>query len=299
MPYDFSLTSEVLNDRTIHYAQLNGTTQPKFIIGKRAKYHEYLGLSNTQVTPGLVYNPADHVKDHGFWAYFIHPTSQGESKGSLICLNTYDTAKFTFSFMQYGAHVPNGDFVKLFRKLLALPNAGEYFSKLKLTGSRIFYDNGTDAPSQLENDTSTQALMDYLNPTLLDIEIKELACAARFVHWATYDAVHRNIQVETAIEGYKKNMIGYNKRYNLNGVPAKVCQMVCDIRHQGRAKNDAIISALNTNGNYELAFNNLCSLGAGNFAERITTVRNNINNLLTAGIFNKKYDSASNSFVDM
>ena len=299
MPYDFSLTSEVLNDRTVHYAQLNGSTQPKFIVGKRARYQKYIGLSNTQITPGLVYNPVDHVKDHGFWAYFIHPTSQGESKGSHICLNTYDTAKFTFSFMQYGAHVPNGDFVKLLSKLLALPNAGEYFAKLKLTGSRIFYNNGTDAPTQLENDTSTQGLMDYLNPTLLDIESKELACAARFVHWGTYDAVHRNIQVETAIEGYKKNMIGYYKRYNLNGVPAKVCQMICDIRHQGRAKNDAIINALNTNGNYELAFNNLCTLGAPAFDERITTVKNTINSLLANGIFNKKYDGASNSFVDL
>jgi len=299
MPYDFSLTSEVLNKQTVQFAQVNGSTQPKFIVGKRTKYGANFGLINTQISPGLVYDPAKSAAEYGFWAYFIHPTSQGESKGSFTCLNTYDTAKFTFSFMQYGAHVPNGDFVRLFKKLLALPNAGEYFSKLLLKDKRIFLNSGSGVLKQLENDTSNQALMDYLNPTLNDVEIQELACSARFVHWATYDPVHRKTQVEAAIEGYKNNMIIYHKRYNLNGVPAKVCQMVCDIRHQGRAKSDAIIKALNTNGNYELAFNNLCSLGVPGFAERVNVVRNTINSLLASGIFNKKYDSAINSFVDM
>jgi len=98
---------------------------------------------------GLVYNPADYVADFGFWAYFIHPTAQAESRGSYLCLNTYDRAKFTFSFMQYAAHVPNGDFVKFFRKLLALPSGIDYFPKVVLKDSRIYYRDGNGTLSQL------------------------------------------------------------------------------------------------------------------------------------------------------
>ena len=300
MPYDFSLSSGVLaNGRTVHYASLNGSPQPKFVIGYRTRYDGNFGLYNTQVSTGLVYDPADYVNDFGFWAYFIHPTAQAESKGSYLCLNTYDRAKFTFSFMQYAAHVPNGDFVKFFHKLLALPRAGDYFPKLVLQDSRIFYKNSNGTLSQLESDSSTQALMDYMNPSLQEVENQELVCSARMVHWATYEASHRKVQVETAILHFKNNMVEYHKRFGLDGVPAKVCQMVCDIRHQGRGLNDRIANAMNTNGNHEQSFKNLCSIGASNYGQRITTVRNTINSLLTAGIFNKKYDSASNSFVDM
>jgi hypothetical protein len=300
MPHDFSLSSGVLaNGRTVHYAKLNGSDQPKFVIGSRTMYAGNFGLYNTSVTPGLVYNPADYVPDFGFWAYFIYPTAMAESKGSYLCLNTYDRAKFTFSFMQYAAHVPNGDFVKFFRKLLALPNARDYFPKLRIKDSRIFYVGSNGVLNQLESDTSTQALMDYFNPTLQEVENQELICAARMVHWASNDAAHRKIQVDTAIQHFKNNMVEYDKRFGLHGVPAKVCLMICDIRHQGRGLNDRIANALNTSGNYDLAFTNLCSIGAANYSQRITTVRSTINSLLTAGIFNKKYDKATNSFVDL
>lgn len=300
MPHDFSLSSGVLaNGRTVHYARLNGSPQPKFVIGSRTVYDGNFGLYNTTVTPGLVYNPAEYLSDYGFWAYFIHPTAMAESKGSYLCLNTYDRAKFTFSFMQYAAHVPNGDFVKFLRKLLALPNGADYFPKLVVKDSRIFYSGSNGVLKQLESDASTQALMDYLNPTLSEVENQELICSARMVHWAGNDAAHRKIQVETAIQHFKNNMIEYNKRFKLQGAPAKVCQVICDIRHQGRGMNDRIAHALNTGGNYDLAFTNLCTIGAANYAQRITTVRNSINSFVASGIFNKKYDSTSNSFVDM
>jgi len=300
MPYDFSLSSGVLaNGRTVHYAKLNGGPDPKFLVGSRTMYLGNFGLYNTQVTPGLVYNPNAYAADFGFWAYFIYPTAMAESKGSYTCLNTYDKAKFTYSFMQYGAHVPNGDFVKFFRKILALPNAGNYFPKLVLKDSRIFYKNDTGTLKQLESDSSTQELMDYLNPTLQDVETQELICSARMVHWATNDADHRKVQVETAIEHFKSNMVEYNRRFGLNGAPAKVCQIISDIRHQGRGMNDRIAAALNTGGNFDQAFLNLCSIGAANYSERIKTVRNTITDMLKSGIFNKKYDSASNSFTEM
>lgn len=299
MPHDFTLSSGVLaNGRTVYYAKLNGSDRPKFIVGSRTMYDGNLGLFNTGIAPGLVYNPADYVSDFGFWAYFIYPTAMAESKGSFLCLNTYDRAKFTFSFMQYAAHVPNGDFVKFFHKLLALPNAADYFPKLILKDLHIFYVGSNGVLKQLESETSTQALMDYLNPGLQEVENQELICSARMVHWASNDAAHRKIQIDTAIQHFKNNMVEYDKRFGLHGVPAKVCQLICDIRHQGRGKNDRIANALNTNGNYDLAFTNLCSIGATNYSQRITTVRSTINKLLIAGIFNKKYDRSTNSFVN-
>jgi hypothetical protein len=300
MPYDFSLSSGVLaNGRTTHYAQLNGTNEKKFTFAFRTMYDGNVGLYNTQVSGVPVYNPVDYMPEFGFWAKFIYPTAMAESQGAYTCLNTYDKAKFTFSFMQYAAHVPNGDFVRFFKKLLALPNATDYFPKLILKDSRIFYKNSNGTLSQLETDLSTQELMDYLNPSLQEVESQELICAARMVHWATNDTNHRRIQVETAIHHFKANMVEYNKRFKLNGVPAKVCQMICDIRHQGRGMNDRIANALNTNGNYNLAFTNLCSIGAANYSQRINTVRSTITKLLNDGSFNKKYDSASNSFISI
>src|SRR2546425_705153 len=131
MAYDFLLSSATLTSgRTVHYAQLTGSDQPKFIIGYPTRYEGNTGLFNTTINSSIVYNPADYSEQSGFWAHFIYPTARAESKGSFFCLNTYDRAKFTFTFMQFAAHVPDGDFVKFFKKLLALPNGADYFPKL-------------------------------------------------------------------------------------------------------------------------------------------------------------------------
>jgi len=82
-------------------------------------------------------------------------------------------------------------------------------------------------------------------------------------------------------------------------VPAKVCQMICDIRHQGRGTNDRIANALNTGGDFEKAFNNLCTIGEANYKPRIDTVKKTIKTLEQAGIFNKRYERARNTFVNM
>ncbi|MDP1728454.1 MAG: hypothetical protein Q8M15_16840 [Bacteroidota bacterium] len=299
MAYDFLLSSETLNTgRKVHYAQLAGSNQPKFVIGYPTLYLGNKGLFNTTLEAAFAYKPQDYITEHDFWAYFIQPTAQAESRGSYFCLNTYDRAKFTFTFMQFAAHVPNGDFINFFKKLLALPIAKEYFPKLILQNNRIFYryDNGT--LKQLEDDKSTVEFMDYLNPSLNEIENQELICCARMVHWVKNDPLHKQIQVNSAIELYKKNMIVYDRRFNLDNTPAKVCQVICDIRHQGRGTNDRIAAAINTNGDYDKAYQNLLLIGDTNYSERIKTVKNTIDKLFTQGIFNKKYSRANNSFID-
>jgi hypothetical protein len=298
MPNDFLLSSNVLaNGRTAHYAKLNNSQETRFLIGYKTQYERNFGIYNTATTASLTYDAEAFIAEFGFWALFIAPTAAAESQNSFICLNTYDRAKFTFSFMQYAAHVPNGDFVIFFKKLLALPNAAQYFPKLKIINGRINYVNATNTATPLESDTTTRPLMDYLNPTLADVENQELICAARMVHWATTDAAHRRIQVETGINHFKNNMPAYHQRFGLNNAPAKVCAMICDIRHQGRGLNDRIANALNTNGDWEKAYTNLCTVGATNYQTRINTVRNTIKRLGDAGLFNKKYKASNNSFI--
>ena len=299
MAYDFSISSGALSSgRTVYYAQLLNSTELKFVIGYGTMYEGNHGLFNTSTKGTLLFHPADYEKDFGFWSYFIYPTAKAESGGSFICLNTYDRAKFTFSFMQYAAHVPNGDFVRFLKHLLVLPHAGDYFPKLVLQNKRIFYKNANNTLAQLESDESTDALMDYFNPSLSEIENQERICSARMVHWATNDPLHRKVQIETAIDNFRTNMVHYDKRFNLDHVPAKVCGVICDIRHQGRATNDRIAAALDTNGDYDKAYQNLLTIGDANYSERIKTVKNTINKLLEEGIFKKKYQRENNEFVD-
>src|SRR4029078_12734067 len=122
---------------------------------------------------------------------------------SFICLNTYDRASFTFGFLQYAAHVPNGDFVKFFKEMLDFPSASFYFAILTLKSARICYVESSGALTQLEDDSSTAKLMRYLNPTLDGIENQELICAARMVHWTTIDQNVRDLQVDFGIRHFK------------------------------------------------------------------------------------------------
>jgi hypothetical protein len=138
--------------------------------------------------------------------------------------------------------------------------------------------------------------MDYLNPTLNEIENQELICAARFVHWSMNDPAHRKIQVDAAVEHIMNGMIEYHKRFNLDHAPAKVCALICDIRHQGRASNDRIANALNTQGNWDKAYTNLLTIGNANYSSRISTIKNSISGLINQGIFTRSYNASDNSF---
>jgi hypothetical protein len=300
MPLDFLLTSGTLsNGRTVHYAQRANSTESKFVIGYPTTYDgNKTGLYNLgSASPALIYRHEDYSAQYGFWAVFLYPTAMAESKGSYIVLNTYDRAQFTFTFMQFAAHVPNGDFVDFFKQLLALPNASEYFPRLVVQNKRIFYKNANKTLKQLEDDDSTQELMNYLNPSLNEIENQELICAARMVHWAMNDPQHRALQVRSAIDLYRENMVNYDKRFSLDGAPAKVCLVICDIRHQGRGKNDRIATALSTNGDWEKAYNNLLTIGEANYKGRIDTLKKTIASLEKAGLFNKKWNREKKAFV--
>ena len=298
MAYSFPITSSVLpNGRTAYYAIRLNSSENQFIIGYRTKYQDNFGLFNIDVKTGLTYQPDDFRTAHGFWADFIFPTAYVESKGSYFCLNTYDRAQFTFGFMQYAAHVPNGDFVRFLRALLQLPLATEYFPRLRLQQGRIFYENSNQTFNQLETDASTQLLMNYLNPTLLDIENQETISSARMVHWAQNDPKNPTVQVSLAIELFQSNLPRYHHRLGLADAPVSVCAAVCDILHQGRGTFDRIAAALNTGGNWDHAYANLLLIGMVNYAERINGLKRKIGEAINTGVFNKTYDSGTNTFV--
>jgi len=257
-----------------YFGKIDGT---RFFIGSRVPFDGGKGLMNVKGTSEQQYKRDDFRGAHGFWADFIHPTAMAE--GALYhTLNTYDRALFTFTFLQYAAHVPNGDFVVYFRELLKLPLAAEYFPDLKLVNNRIsrVSDHGT---VQLESDTSTAGLMDYLNPSRREVEDTEVVQAAKFVHWAQNDPLHRQKQIEIGIAHFTENMAVYANRYNLDGALDSICLVVADIRHHGRAKSPVIVTALNSSKPLEA----LLAIGEQKYRERIATLRKEIKKLTDEG----------------
>ena len=257
-----------------YFGKIDGT---RFFIGNRVPFEGGKGLMNIKGTPAQRYNREEFRGTHGFWADFIHPTAMAE--GALYhTLNTYDRARFTFSFLQYAAHVANGDFVVYFRSLLTLPLAVEYFPDLKLVNNRIsrVTDNGTFA---LESDTSTSGLMNFLNPSRSQVEDNEVIQAAKFVHWAQNDPLHRQTQIDTGIKHFKQKMVSYANTFDLDGSLDSICLVIADIRHQGRAKNVVIANALRSSRPLE----SLLNIGAQRFPERIATLKREIKKLTEEG----------------
>ena len=266
--------------------------ESRFFIGSRVAFDGGKGLMNITGTSAQKYNRTDFRSVHGFWADFIHPTAMVE--GALYhTLNTYDRAHFTFTFLQFAAHVPNGDFVIYLRALLNLPLASEYFPDLVLDNNRVcrLTDEGT---VPLETDTSTAPLLDYLNPSVTEIEDTEVIQAAKFVHWAQNDPAHRQTQIDVGIAHFKVKMAGYAQQYGLDGVADTICQVIADIRHQGRAKTPAIVSALQSAKPLE----SLLALGEPRFHDRLVVLRREIKKLVTEGTFGThKYSASQKDFV--
>jgi len=271
---------------------------PKFFVGKKMHFMGTTGLANGVASANApIYDPAAHRGTHGFWADFIFPTVKCESRGIFHCVNTYDRARFTFTFLQYGAHVPDGDFVKFFRRLLSLGAGAEYFPDLVVKDGAICRATETGTV-RLESPETTEPLMQYLNPGLKEVEEIEAINAAKFIHWCDNDPQHPALQVAVGVEHLREAMKGYAQRYSLDGRSDKVCLVVADIRHQGRAKSSQILSALNTNGDDEKAFKNLLEIGKELFAVRVATLKSEANKLVAAGILGqRKYSVQQGDFV--
>jgi len=271
---------------------------PSFYVGSKVIYKnpqsgmESWGLINLS-TAGPLYDPADHRPQDGIWADFVYPICLCESQASFQCLNTYDRAFFTFGFLQFAAHVPDGDFVTYFHELLKLPEATEYFPDLKLDNGRIVkMVDGNVIP--LESAASTEGLMDYFNPSPEEVEDTEVIQAAKMVHWVQNDPKHREVQVKVGIAEFKKKMAVYARWYPvLDGNTPPICLMVADIHHQGRAKVAVVQAALQSDD----PLSALLKIGEPTYHDRLVTLRREIKALTDDGTFgNLKYDAGQNDF---
>jgi hypothetical protein len=264
----------------------------RFFVGNRVSFDGGKGLMNVSGTLAQRYDRTAFRDQHGFWADFIHPTAVVE--GSLFhAMNTYDRARFTFSFLQYAAHVPDGDFVLYLRALLELPLAKEYFPDLRVQNGRIvrLSENGLVL---LETGQSTDGLLDYLNPSRQEVEDTEVIQAAKFIHWAQNDPEHRRVQVDIGIAHFKNKMIEYAERYELDGPSDAICLVVADIRHQGRARTPVIVSALQSSD----PLNALLKIGEPEHHARLLALRQEIGKLVEEGILGtRNYSLATKDFV--
>jgi len=266
----------------------------RFLIGTRVPYQGLKGLRNLSGTVAQRYAAADFRAAHGFWADFLQPTAVAEG-GLFHTLNTYDRARFTFTFLQFAAHVPNGDFVRYVRALLKLPLASDYFPDLQLVKGRICrLKDGGGEPVALESDESTEGLLDYLNPSASEVEDTEVIQAAKFVHWAQTDPEHRRVQIECGVAYFQQAMVSYARRYALDGVDDAVCLVVADIRHQGRAGSAPIAVALRSPKPLEA----LLQLGEPGYHSRLLTLRGEISKSMADGLLGtRKYSAAKRDFV--
>ena len=272
------------------------TQGERFYVGNRVPFKGRLGLMNLRDQSSPIYDPAEYSDTFGHWAHFIRPTVKAESRGHFNCLNTYDTAGFTFGFLQFAAHVADGDFVKFFRALLQLDEHMAYFPDLELRDGRIVRptENGV---VRLETATSSDGLKKYLNPSGGEVENREVLSAARFVHWCAHSKAHRDVQMKVGVDNVRQKLRTAHHKINLEGRGDKVCFVVVDILHQGRG-TFAAMKHIIQNNNDAVAYEKLLTIGASSFRERIETIRAEVAKLEAAGHFGRKrYSSASNDLV--
>jgi len=264
---------------------------PEFVVGQQFKNGSRLGLFNSADPIGPFYRGTDWQAELGLWTRMLEPSAAAEGEGNMAALNTWDTARFTFGFVQFAAHTPNENFVILLRRLLALPLAAHYFPELSLANGRIRHATR----GALESASSTAALQSYLNPDPAKIDgDSEVSCAARLMHWTRADAAARRAQVTTAVD----KMRGYlaRKAADVDGRPDVICFLVWDIAHQGRAQSYAnqVRPALQA-AEPEAA---LLAIGADRFPGRIATLRREIGRLREAGVLGRhRYDRASQDLL--
>ena len=273
-----------------YYASVDG--EPAFFLGTEMAYGERRGLTNWSNPPGDRYYPDDFAPEYGDWAWYLLPTMACESHGFYTCLNTYDRARFTFGHLQFGAHTPDDNFVRLLRELLHLPLAAAYFPDLVLDEGRVHRLVGS-ASVPLETSHSTDALMDYLNPSAESVDSEETDKAARFVDWCVRDPTMRELLVHFGVRHQQEKLAWHATQLPLDGLVDKLCLVVMDILHHGRGGYNSIRLALAE----EEPLDALLNIGAAAYGPRIATLRAQIRDLEALGKAGRNvYRQATNSF---
>lgn len=267
----------------------------RFFVGKRVPYKGNIGLYNIfEDTPlqKLNYAAKDFTATLGFWANFIEPTAKCEGR-NFLTLNTYDRAVFTFGFGQFAAHVPNGDFVRFFRALLATPKARDYFPHLVIKNGHIHSTGNSGKTTPLEDDDSTDGLKRYLNPSLDEVEDSEVIAAAKFIHWTANDEAARQLQVDQMVATFRGFMRRAEGRVAMDNRPAPECCIIADILHHGRGGKmtwPLIDEALKSS----TPFDSLLAIGSPEWDERRKTLRKAI--AADSAFATQRWDTTAHDF---
>ena len=136
--------------------------------------------------------------------------------------------------------------------------------------------------------------MNYFNSSPASVDGEEADRSARLVHWVASHAEMRKLLVAYFVTQQRRKLAGHATKLPLEGLTDKLCLVVLDVLHQGRAKYDAIRAAL---GKAD-PFDALLALGASTYKERVATLRAEIQKLEARGIVGKKvYSKAAKDFV--
>lgn len=291
------------NTGTRWLARRAGPVPAEFLVGQTVSFNDgdgrHRGLYQTRVlneVPPLFYDRVEAEGDIGLWAHFIWPTVVAESAGGHhLLINTYDRARFTFGFYQLAAHTPNDNLILLFRALLQLPRAADYFPDLTLKGGKVHRrENG--ALTSLEVVTNVQrpngrfedqlvGFMSYLNPDTFNVGEIEALNSAKLMDWLLNDPEAVAISVRIAMAIMRRKVKAQASTFSLRGKDPRLAIWVSDIRHQGRGSKDEIKGALALSSLSE-RLAGLAAIGASSHRARIASVKNSIQALHREGRFN-------------
>lgn len=247
---------------TSWFANEVGKPATKFVVGQTVPFKDgdgaHRGLYQTAILnkiPKLYFDRNAAASTLGLWAHFIWPTVSVESSGGHhLLVNTYDRARFTFGFYQLAAHTPNDNLILLFRALLALPTAADYFPDLKLKNGKVHrQENGTLHSLEVVTNVHRPngkfedqivGFMSYLNPDTTTAGSAEAISAAKLMHWLLNDPAAVETSVGVAIAIVRRKVRAQAKTYKLEGKDPRLAIWVSDISHQGRGSKSAIKAAL-------------------------------------------------------
>lgn len=284
------------------FASPGGNSAERFYVGRETKNGNYVGLfMRTSEYYGPTYRATDYVDRYDHWAQLMELTGFCESKNHFNLINTYDSAKFTFGFYQFAAHTAHDNLILLFRALMGLSNATDYFPELIIHEGRLHRIDENGGRTDLEVETATgpggrrqlQRFMDFLNAKRLEHDMQEVLQSARVIHWANGDPVQRDLQVEVANDILQSKMARrYARWYDLDGQSDTICALVADIHHQGRASKSKVRGALRSNNPVE----KLITINPG-YTGRIADLRKKIAEMTDSGQLGRKtYDVGLNEF---
>lgn len=152
--------------------------------------------------------------------------------------------------------------------MLQRPEAEDYFPNLEVRGGQIVKVE-EDKIVPMEDASSTRPLMDYLNPTLDEVEDAEVVAAAKLIHWTVNHADARLLQVQHMINTARELVKKADTRLGLDGIGADLCCIVMDVRHQGRAGFDDLQAALLAPKPFEA----LLEVGGDGQPQRVKTLK--------------------------